>query len=219
MLLRYLFLNLFGIFILIFTFAAITAFVSLFTRLPALEYLLMLFIHLLHFLLLVLSSNLLTATLDILYICCNFCVIPHLSQLAAMVFFCHELALLIFVKPRDGFDIDVELLESSDVFSEDFFDSGDPKEEKRVSNHANIYILELKNILEVMLHIRSDVGDECSFSLFDIVSITRHNLIQLFSQRLNAGFLVDKLVLGNLCNSYTFIPKISNEGLLMRLYQ
>lgn len=98
-----------------------------------------------------------------------------------MFLFCQELTFLVFIEPGDRLNVDVELLKGSDAFSEDFFNSWDSKEEERMGDHADIYIFELKDIFKVMLFISSDIGNESSLSLFDVISVTCHNLIQLLS--------------------------------------
>jgi hypothetical protein len=219
MFLRYLLLYLLSILILIFTVAVLTSVITLLTRLPTLQDFLMLFIHLLHLFLLVLPSHFLAATFDILDISRHFSIFSHLSQLAAMLLFCLELALLIFIQPRDGFNIDVELLERIYAFSEDFFHSWDPEKEEGVGDHTDIHILELKDILQVMLFICSYIRNECPFSFLDVVPVTCDYLIQLFFQTYWTDFFVDKFILVNLGDSYTLVSEISNKRLLMSFYQ
>ena len=116
--LGYPFLDLFSIVILVLTLTDIlTIPACLFISLSALQYLFMFFIHLLHLLLLVLSSDFLTTTFNVLYIGCHFSVLPHFSQLNAVVFFGQKLTLLILIKPRDSFNVNIELLEGCDTFS------------------------------------------------------------------------------------------------------
>lgn len=88
-----------------------------------------------------------------------------------------------------------------------------------MSDHANIHILEFEDILEVMLLISSYIGNESPLSLLDVVSVTCHYFIQLFSQSFGGDFFINKFNLANLGNSNALISEISNKGLLMSFYQ
>lgn len=117
----------------------------------------MLLVHLLHLFLLILPSHFLPSALNVLYVFDRFNVIPHLPQLSSMLLLRLKLTFLIFVDPRNGFYINVELLEGGDILAEYLFNPGYPEKQERVSNHPNIHIFELEYILEVVLLISPNV--------------------------------------------------------------
>lgn len=77
----------------------------------------MLFVHLLHFLLLIDPSYLLSSAFDVLDIWCHLHVVSLLPHFCTVYLFCGELQVLVFVEPRNGLDIDVVLLEGRDVLA------------------------------------------------------------------------------------------------------
>lgn len=107
----------------------------------------MLPIHFLDFFFLVPPAYLLPSTFDVLDIDDGLGVgLPLLSEVIPVLLLGHELGLLIFIKPRNGFDVDLVLLEGSDAFADDFFDPGYPEEVEGVGDLPNIDILKLEDV-------------------------------------------------------------------------
>lgn len=77
----------------------------------------MLFVHLLHFLLLIDPSDFLSSAFDVFDIWCHFHVVSLLPHFYTIYLFCGELQVLIFVEPGNGLNIDVVLLERRYVFA------------------------------------------------------------------------------------------------------
>lgn len=138
----------------------------------------MLPIHLLDFFLLVSPADLLPSAFDVLDIHdCLGLGLSLPSELVPVLLLGHELSLLVFVQPRNVVDVDLVLLEGSDVFADDFFDPGNPEEVEGIGDLANVDIFKLKDVPQIVLLIGSDVGDKCLLCFFDIVSITGNYLI------------------------------------------
>ena len=53
-----------------------------------------------------------------------------------------------------------------------------------MSDHADVYVFELKDILQVMLLVCSYIGDEGSLAFLDVVSIAYDDFVHLFLQDL-----------------------------------
>ena len=103
------------VFVLILDIILVTALVRALVGFSTLENFLVLFVHFFNFFLLILSSHFFPPTLDVLDIGRYFGVLSHFSELTAMIFFCQELTLLIFIKPGNGFNVDVELSKWGDA--------------------------------------------------------------------------------------------------------
>lgn len=104
-------------------------------------------IHLTHFFLLIFSSNFFASTLYILDITGWFCFrVSFISHLISVLLLSHVLLFLIFVQPWNLLDVNLALLERSDAFAQDLFDSRYPVKEKGIRNHAYIYVFELEYV-------------------------------------------------------------------------
>ena len=109
----------------IFTFIIRLRFVILiYLCLFTLQNLSMLSIKFIHLFLLVSSSNFFSFAFDILNILSWFRIfLSFLSHFLSMLLFGHKLQFLIFIKPRNSFNINVMLLKRSDTFSQNLLDS------------------------------------------------------------------------------------------------
>lgn len=138
-------LNLFSIFITvaILIITLVKMYLSFFT----LQNLFVLFIEWFHLFFLILPSNFLSLTLDVFNISSYLCIFSHLSKLFSFLLFWFILQWLIFIEPWNWINIDIELFKGWDTFTKNLFYSWNLKKEEWMSNHSQINIFKLEDIL------------------------------------------------------------------------
>lgn len=131
-----------------------------------------------------LSVYFLASTLFVLDVRLLLDAFAGLSLLLPLLLFSHELSLLIFVQPRNRLDVDFALCEWTKAFAKYLLDSGYSEEKERIGHHPYIHVLELKDVFEIVFFIGPDVGDECPFSFFNIITIACVDLMHPFFDEL-----------------------------------
>ena len=170
---RYFLLYLLCIFAFIIRFRFIVVLISL--CLFALQNLSMFSIEFIHLFLLVFSSNFLPFAFNILNILIWFRIfLSLLSHCLSMLLFGHKLQFLIFIKPRNSFNINVMLLKRSDIFPQNLLDSWYSEQKEGVCYFSNINVFKFEYVAKIVLLVCTNVRDKSFLSLLNVITIRRY---------------------------------------------
>ena len=158
-------------FIIRFRFIVVLIYLCLFT----LQNLSMLSIEFIHLFLLVSSSNFFSFAFNILNILSWFCIfLSFLSHFLSMLLLSHKLQFLIFVKPRNSFNINVMLLKRSDTFPQNLLDPWYSEQKEWISYFSYIYVFKFEYVAKIVLLVCTNVRNKSFLGLLNIITIRRY---------------------------------------------